>query len=55
MPKLLGDRDIELLQEYTRAINELPYARGENKISLIVYLMDVKERIVQAGLEAMIK
>lgn len=56
MPKaqVLTDSDIELLQEWTRCNNELVYARGENKISLVVYEMDLKDKLEQRGLLCMI-
>ena len=53
--KLLTDSDIELLQEFTRCENDLQYARGENRLSLIVYEMGLKERLERQGLLELVR
>ena len=54
MPKVLSDGDIELLQEYRRTLAELNYARGENRISLIVYKSRVEDELKANKLDGFI-
>ena len=53
--KLLTDSDIALLQEFKRCECDLQYARGENRLSLIVYEMDLKGRLERQGLLELVK
>lgn len=55
MGKTLSDSDIALLQEFNRCLQELNYARGANKISLIVYEIELKSRLEQRGLLELVK
>lgn len=49
-PKLLSDSDIKLLQELQRTERELDYARGENRISLLVYQKNLTDMARERGI-----
>jgi len=48
--KVLSNSDIALLQELQRCERELEYARGENRISLIVYGKGLQDMVNERGI-----
>ena len=48
--KVLSNEDVKLWQEFNRCERELEYARGENRISLIVYAKNLEDMLKERGI-----
>lgn len=47
---VLTDAEMGLIQEYNRCLGDLQWARGENKINLVVYKTELEEKLISKGL-----